>query len=485
MANRFKKRNNMLPMECVLVGTGSQAMANGTAGGTLSGAGLVKATGTAFGISNGQIGAMSVDMDSATLAYGTFLVAGNTISTTSAIQLTQGTPLSSATQLANQYQVGHQPVIKSPIIRAGKVLSVTTLAPALGTYNSEHFNSFTATPLDLSDYSLRVTLGSVRNDLTYGDNDEVLSSTFVSPEYSDAVVAAVLTNPLDHLLQNIIVPINYQSKLASASTGGAIVGNKNVVVFGLDSAGGTGQVLGTIVAGTIIPVMTDTSANLTYTATTEFVRTVTAWIAAGVSATATIELLDLSTAGQTGAAAIDSFIVMGLDEDTSLAFDNVQAIKTRVTSTLGDGFLLFPAPVKEVVAYALEARGLGRDWTIENDDRARLAIHTMQNHPHGEYFTRGETYVDPAKLYTSTIIDYFDEEDTLTTSNMLPKQAIILLEATVTNPIANANTGYTIATTNTATVTSLNLILSVWLTSERVLSNHAIKGSAVAGTYFV
>lgn len=484
MANRFKKRNNMLPMECVLVGTGSQAMANGTAGGTLVGANLVKATGAAFGISNGQIGAMNVDMDS-TLAYGDFITAGNTISTTSAIQLTQGTPLSSATNLTNQFEVGHQPVIKSPIIRAGKILSVTTLLPALGNYSSEYFESFTATPLDLTDYSLRVTLDSVRNDLEYGENDEVVSSTFVTPEYSDAVVAAILTNPLDHLLQNVIVPLNYQSKLAVTSTGGNRFGNRNFVVFGLDSAGGAGTVIGTIVAGDVIPVMTDASAVINYTATTEFVATVTAWIAAGVPNTATIELLDLTTAGQTGAAAIDSFIVMGLDETVSLAFDNIQAIKTKVTSTLGDGFLLFPAPTKTIAAYALEARGLGRDWAIEFNDRARLAIHNMQNQPFGEYFLQGNTYVDTTKMYTSTIIDYFDEEDTLTTSNMLPKQAIILLEAAVTNPTADADTTYTIATTNAATVTSLNLILSVWLTSERVLSNHSIKGSATAGTYFV
>lgn len=485
MANRFKKRNNMLPMGCILVGTGSQAMANGTAGGTLTGAGLVKATGTAFGISNGQIGAMSVDMDSATLPYGTFIVAGNTISTTSAIQLTQGTPLSSATQLTNQFEVGHQPVIKSPIIRAGKIQSVTTLLPALGNYSSEHYSSFGATPLDLTDYSVRVTLKSVRNDLEYGDNDEVVSSTFVTPEYSDAVVAAILTNPLDHLLQNMIVPLNFQSKLATASTGGNVYGNRNFVVFGLDSTGGSGVVIGGISAGDIIPVMTDASSSLTYTATTEFVATVTKWIAAGVPNTATIELLDLSTAGQTGADAIDSFIVMGLDENPSLAFDNIQAIKTKVDVTLGDGFLLFPAPTKLTAAYALEARGLGRDWAIEFNDRARLAIHNMQNQPFCEYFTQGNTYIDTAKMYTSTIIDYFDEEDTLTTSNTLPKQAIILLEATVTNPTADADTGFTIATTNSATVTSLNLILSVWLTSERVLSNHAIKGAAVAGTYFV
>jgi len=484
MANRFKKRNNMLPMECILVGTGDQDLADGTANGTVVGTKLVNAT-SAFGISNGQLGAMSVDMDSATLPYGTFLVAGNTITTTSAIQLTQGTPLSSATQLTNQFEVGHQPVIKSPIIRAGKVLSVTTLVAALGTYASKHYSNFTATPLDLTDYSARVTLKSVRNDLEYGENDEVVSSTFVTPEYSDAVVAAILTNPLDHLLQNIIVPLNYQSKLATVNTGGNRFGNRNFVVFGLDSAGGAGTVLGTIVAGDIIPVMTDASAVINYTATTEFVNTVTAWIAAGVPNTATIELLDLSAAGQTGADAIDSFIVMGLDENPSLAFDNIQAVKTNVLVTLGDGFLLFPTPTALVAAHALEARGLGRDWTVEFDDRARLAIHNMQNQPFCEYFTRGNTYIDPAKIYTSTIIDYFDDEDTLTTSNMLPKQAIILLEAEVTNPTADADTGYILATVDSGTVTDLNAVLSVWLTSERVLSAHAIKGSAVAGTYFV
>lgn len=486
MANRFRKRTNKLDMEHILVGTGDSVLADGTANGTVAvpTAGLVN-TSTAYGIANGQLGVMNVDGDSPTLAYGDFLTAGDTIDDANEIQLIQGTPLSNRTHLVNGFEAGDKGVMKSSTIRAGFIRSVTTETCEIGTYSSEYYTGFAA-PLDLSQYSIRVDMDSVRNDRDFGDNDEVVSNFFITPEYSDAAVSAIILNPLDHLLQNLAVGINLQSKLTTVASGGNRFGNRNFVVFGINSAGGAGQVLGTITDGTTIPVMTDTSANLNYVADQVFVNTVNTWIANGVPATATIELMDLSTAGLVAApTGIDGFIVMGLDEDQSLAFDNIKMVRTRVIPTLGDAFLLFPAPTKVTGAMAVESKGLGRDWTIENDNRARLAIHNMQNHPHGEFYIEGTTYVDPNVNYTSTIIDYYDYEESLTQDRQTPKQAIILLECAITNPAADAATGYTIATSDATTVADLNAILSVWLDSERAVSNHDVKGLATPGTYFV
>jgi hypothetical protein len=473
-------------MEHFVVSKGNLVLADGTANSTIpvgiATAGLMN-TSTAVGIADGQLGVMSDDLDSVARPLGDFLVAGDTISTVDKIVLVQGTPKSNKTNTVNQFEVGDQAFKATSAIRAGKVRSVTTKSCDLGTYSSEQHLDF-QTPLDLVDYKVYVELSSVRNDRDYGDNDEVAFSIFKTPEYTDTAVAAVITNPLDHMLQNTIAQLNYYSKLGSVNNAASTSGSKNMVVFGLNLSGGAGVAVGAITAGTVIPVMKEGTSVLNYTADLTFVNTVNTWIANGVPAAATIEEIDLSIAGN-GTLNVTSFIVMGLDEDKSLAFDNIKFVRTRVSANLGDAFLTSPKSTKVDLARGVEATGSGADWTIENDNRARLSIHTMQNHPHGEYFLEGATYIDPNKSYTSTIIDYWDNELTLTTDEQTPKQAIILLECAVVNPAVTATLGVTYATVDVNTVSDLNAILGAWLTSERVISNHAIKGEAAAGAYFV
>jgi len=473
---RTRKRTNKLDMEQVLVGYTDVALAAGT----------LTTTTPALNIVDGQLGVLSEDTDSTTAPSSTFLTAGQTVADADKISLRQGTPLSATTNLVNAFQAGHQGTVIAGTIQAGKIRSVTTTLCSLGTYSSMFYDSF-ATPLDLTPYSVRVDLDSVRNDRDYGDNDEVPFSFYTTLEYTDAAVAAIITNPLSHLLSNLVYNLDIQSKLAVSNNGGNRFGNRNMVVFGINTAGGAGQALGTIVNGTSISVLTGGDNTLDYVADLEFVNTVNTWIANGVPAAATIEPINLTLAGTAGGAAtaIDSFLVMGLDETKSIAFDNVKFVRTRVIPTLGDGFLTFPVPTVVEASFGVEETGRGSDWTVENDNRARLNIHNMQNHPHGEFYVEGTSYVDPTKSYTSTIIDYYETDETLTTDAQVPAQAIILLECAVSNPAATATVGLTTATVPTATVASLNAILSPWLTSEKVLSNHAIKGAATAGTYFV
>lgn len=479
-----RKRINKLDMEQMIVGYNDLPMADGTANGTVvpSVAGSLVNTTTSLGIADGQLGLLSVDFDSTVRPNGIFLQAGDTINDVRKVKLLQGTPKSAQTQLVSGWEESDLAYMQSGIIRAGKIRSVTTKTCELGTYSSTYFTAFAA-PLDLADYKMYVNIESVRNDRQYGDNDEIAFANFVTPEYSDPAIATAIPEPLDHLLQNMLYELNLYSKIASFSNGAVTYGNKNMVAFGLNSGGGAGVAIGGITAGTIIPVVNSNGLVLNYVATLEFVNTVNTWIARGVLPTATIEVIDLTTAGTNPT--IDSFIVMGLDEDVSVAFDDVKFVRTRVNVSLGDSFNFLPLPTKVIGAEAKENTGTGRDWTIENDNRARLTIHNMQNQPFGDYFVQGVTYIDPSKSYTSTIIDYYDEEETITDVPQSPKQVILLLECQVVDPAATATAGLTYATVDTATVASLNAILGAWLTSERTLSNHAIKGDATPGVYFV
>ena len=66
------------------------------------------------------------------------------------------------------------------------------------------------------------------------------------------------------------------------------------------------------------------------------------------------------------------------------------------------------------------------------------------------------------------------------------KKAVIVLDASITNPTASANTGYTITTTDTITVSHLNNILGAWLSdADTNVANIDYKGNATKATPFV
>ena len=467
-----RKRINKLDMEHVLVASGNQALATGT---------KVGAT-TALGILDAQLGILSVDHNGST-PYGTFLTAGNTTANSKAIAIVQGTPKSGAIQTVDAWEVGDKGTVETSKIVAGKIRSVTTKKCTLPVYSVEYFTAF-PTPLSLSDYLYQTTLDSVRRDRDFGDNDELVTATFTTPDYT---ALPLILNTTDHLLKNLLYKVNLQSQFSASADYSSR--KDPVIVLGINSAGGTGQVIGTIVAGTVIPVQTDGTNVTNLVADTALVNTLTQAVAAGLSATATIEVINLTTAGTVAAGAgtigINSFLTIGFDDPKATAFDNIKFTKVRTITTLGDTFLDSVAPTKTVLTYPVEGSGKGTDWVIENDNRARLTVHTMQNQPHGDYFNQGVSYVNPALSYTSTIIDYYDEEEQMDLVSQQPKQAILLLTCAVTNPTANVNTGYTIATSDAATVAALNASLGVWLTSERLMSGHEILGDAVAGTYFL
>lgn len=465
-----RKKDNKTSLQQLVVGYTDVALASGS---------HVNST-NVRGISDGQLGIFNADVDSAT--YGQYLVAGNTVADSNEVKVFQGTPLSNQTQRVNAFQVGHEAQKGSKgSIRAGNIRSVATLQCNLGTRSAEHFTGFT-TPLNDSEYLLRLDLESVRNDKEYGDNDETLHQTFVTPNYTNT---PLITNPISHLLQNILVPLNYYSKLSNTPQGGNISGNRNLLAFGINRSGGAGQALGTIAEGTLINVMTDLGSTLVYVADKTFVSTVSTWIANGIPATATIEEMNRDTAGLAAGVVVDELAIIGLDEELALAFDNVMAVRTRVNVSLGVAFLNQTTIVKEVISNSVESTGSGRDWTIDYDGAGRLLVHDMQNHPHGEYFIEGETYIDKNKNYTSTIIEHYKEDPTLTTNKQQPLDTTILLECEISNPTANAATGYTYSTVATSVVTSLNLIFTPWLASEKVISNHKLKGQATVGAYFV
>lgn len=478
------KRTNKTALPVIMTATGDQALASGT---------FATAT-TALGVANGQIGLLSWDLYSTTRALGTFLVAGDTATQVRQIKIVRGTPKSSATQTASTWEDGDQSHIESEIIKAENIHSVAVKRARYAKNGAVAFSAF-ATPQDDTEYSMNVRLLSVRNDKYYGDNDETFKVTVPATDFTGLGTVSAK----DYVLQYMVDGVNRRSRYVGQNAA-FHTGNKNVVAFGIKAGGGSGQALGTIAVGTSIPFITINGITTSYVADIPFIRAIAELVQnnAALTNTSTIETVNLTTAGS--AATIDTFVVLGLQENTNAYFDNIEQVQTRVDASLGAGFLTDATLPTETPCFPDEGTGQGSKWAIVSSDRYLLRVHTMQKTPMGEFFAEGKDYIDPTKLYTSYIIDYYDTEDTLTTKIKSPKTLVLLFPAekssaftinvanVVTN-IAASNPPITIITSNDAgtgtasavTKAAIVAALDVWLESARVKYGFDVIGDATAG----
>lgn len=459
----FKKRNNKMvqaSMERILVASGNQALITGD----------YATTGNTVNVGSGQLGVESADIDSATTAEGTYITAGNTALQVKAVQAVQGTPLSGNLSAISAFKVTDEASIKSSPIIADRVVSVKTVLPTVSTHDIMLHTGFTA-PTAETDYKFTVTLQSHKRDLYYTaqKRDQVVATSSA---------ATGLTNTLDWLLQDLATQLNTQSIL----TNGA---GKPFMVVGINDAtpgSVTGTALGTIAAGDSLDIMTWNGITYSYTATTEFVASLTEAIAADASLSlAELLTIDVTTAGA-AAAAVDSLLVIGLDEPFAAGFDDSIHTKVRV-----EGATDLVEATRAWVSRAKPGQGDGRVWREQWYRRMGLYIKDLSNIGHDYDLTNRDLpqYIDSTGLYTSTTIEYYSEESTLTGIVEPPHRLVILLPAAISNPTADADTGYTIATTATTTVTQLNAALGAWLSSASdAFSNIQYLGNATQAAPF-
>lgn len=478
----MKKGFNKKETTVILVGKSNQVLAP---------TGTLNTTGTSFNIADGQLGVVSMDFNG-TVAHDSFVTAGVTANQVNAIKVVQGTPASAALYNTDLFEVGDRALVDSGIIYKDSIKSFTALklrSPRYSAYSPAGL--LPASVKSNTTYKAYFTIDSVRNDRDWSDNQEVVPVTVTTKDVSGITSG----NRLDYLINLFAYKANMFSKITRTVAGNGAAKNRPFVVFGVNTAGGSGQAIGTITCGTVINYLTDrntlTTSTVTssITANTPLVRALAEVVAksATLVPASTIEVIDLSTAG--AAANIDTFIVVGLEHTLGAYFDDVEQSLVRVDVSLGDNW----GTVTPTLVRQDEGTGQGVKWTIDNENRAQLQVHTMQKHPFMEYFSQGKTYINPLANYTSYILEYFDVEDPLGLSVYSPKKLVILLPAaltcvTVTAGETNYNAGNPVipsATSDSATVTSLNAILGAWLESARPYSNHSVGGSATTGTYFV
>lgn len=478
---RRKTNKTQAPMTTYLVGDGNQS---------LVASGDVVGSGSSLNIAESQLGVVSADHDG-TVKPGAFIPAGTLASDVNAVQIIQGTPYSSQTTLVSAFGHTHKAKVESGILRAGKIRSVSTDLPALPQYQMIYLRSVsglalsTTSPDYTSRYHLKMTIEGQRNDIVFGMNREVISSVMEMP-------TSAPTNSADLVLQSLALELNKQSLYVGQASPANFAGNKPFVVFGVKSSGGSGTTIGTITKSTSAfnfakyTLADGSTVQATYKPTINFVNSLNKAIGtvAGLS-TAKIENLGNVTPGS--ASTIDGLLIVVFHNDVLPAFDNVPEMALRAQVGFGTQIgETQPTFTQTEVTTAYEGRNRGRQVMLNYKSRAGLQVFNMQNHPiYSEYFVEAPNYLDEDLDYTLTVIDFYDDMEVLNNDPTFEKKVVIALTASLEDDTNDADTGYSYATDDTTTVTSLNNTLGAWLEDAESYGRIEYKGDAVIGDPFV
>lgn len=483
------KRTNKTSIPVIMTVTGDAV---------LQSTGSLVGSGTGLNIADGNIGLISWDYNGSE-PLGDFMQAADcTVANVSAIKIVRGTPASANTTQADLWEVGDKTHLESAIIRPEYIRSVTTKVGRFAQWGASTVIGF-STPQDNTEYKVYARLLSVRNDRIYGDNDNVLHASVPATDFTTLGT----TDPLDYVLQNLGDQLNRYSKYAGLNSSHR-KGNQNIVVLAIDSTGASGgTVLNAIEEGDDITFMTLDSVDSIFTADKGFIQALAqACVDAGIDwDTATLEIIDVANAGED--ITVDTLIAFGLPHTTAKYFDNIEQVQTRVELNLGGGFQTDTTVVTPVNSAPNEGTGQGSKWAIASADRYLTTVHTKQVKPFGEFFSTGKDYIDPTKLYTSVIVDYYDTEETLSTTIKSPKQLvllftcevdanftvdvqscadnIVLTNAPITVVSVSDDSGTGTASANLAT--SFESLFTAWFEDARSVYPFELHGDATAGDY--
>ena len=442
-------RSSHASLDTIVVGKNDQALQTGT----------IKGTGNSVNIADGQFGLLSTS--SANVDALNNFVAATTAAEVEKFQFVAGTPNSNNISAVSRFGIGAPAYVRTNDIYLNKVQSVMTKLPKVEAYHGNMLSAFT--PVAGEAYGLQIQLESQKRDVDHGKAKRDI--------YTNAAIEipSGLTSTADYLIQNGAVQLNKRDSVY-------VTGLEQFIVFGVNTTGGAGQALGTVAPNTVITFMTENGTNYTYTADLAFTNMLRkAIVATPALATATIEILDTTNAG--AAANVDAMLVVGFNENRSV-YDEFTHEKIRPTLFITDvsptGYSTLDKT--STYFYGVENDSSARTWRIRWNKNAAFRMGSKMPVGHTYDVTTAANYnpisTDDSVLYTNTIIKYFGDYVRPVANPRVPSQLTILLEATITNPTADANTALTIATNDTTTVASLNATLGALLSSASDTRNN-------------
>lgn len=333
--NKFNR-----PVETILIADGNASVVS-------DGATALVATTGVVNLSDGQLGVFDAGGMGTNSNY-TAINVGDTVAESPAIVIAQGTPYSATPGVSNYaglykrgYEVSHRIYGKNVTVWSGKAY----IAPRQSAWviGADEANSDAiGTPLDSTEYGVRVTLrGRRREDLNGNHQRETHVFTYVTPSYTDD---ATITNPLDHMVQNLVSNINKHSR--AISTDGNF-GKLPLVAFAIrheGSSGIPGAVLasaldsldGGVATGYGFSTDAETAASNNNSAMGAAFVALIADTNADVDTSTEVIPINLTTAG-TNASGANGIIIMALDEQVAYD-DRLPELKVKLEVAKAYGF---------------------------------------------------------------------------------------------------------------------------------------------------
>ena len=424
---------------------------------TLATDGTALFTGNAINLTDGQLGILDV-------SDNTFVTGANNISQVPAIKLLAGTPTSADFSKNYGWHVGEvKPFLETPTIDATHSVQSFTASLTPVQSNSAVYIDGVSVPVAstatlVQKYAVNILFRSVRKDRDYGNNIDKLITSYDTPL---TLVGANDAEKKSYVLAKLIGRINAQSKLNNLQPQWAnIAAKKHVIALGISLDGdGTGTALSAIKTGTSFDVMTTTNGTLSVTATAGMVQTLHNFIDKKTT-NGGVEIMNVNVDTVNGGY-IDGILLVALDHDTAVAYDDIYAVKPTIDVTVG-GFTSYTV---SNVSSAVEPSGSGRLFKIAFDERAYAQYGNHQLTGFADEVITTPSYIDETKSYIAYILDLYNKDEKYDDAIHHQTRVWILTEATLNTADAFADAGITVTPGNTTLITALNTFFGTWLPS--------------------
>ena len=439
-------------------------------------------TGNAVNLGDGQIGILDVKTNK--------LVKGSdvTVANYPAIKLVAGTPTSADFSKNYGWHIGEvKPFLETPIIDGSHTVQSVTASLTPVQSNSAVYIDGVSVPVAstatvVQKYAVNILFRSVRKDRDYGNNIDKLITSYDTPL---TLVGSTDAEKKSYVLAKLIGRINAQSKLNNLQPQWAnIAAKKHVVALGINLDGtGTGTAIAGIKTGDSINVMTTTNGTLAVTVTAGMVQALHNFIqkelivSGAAYPLAEIITVDVDTVN---GGDIDGILLVALDHDTAVAYDDIYGVKPTIDVTVGG----FTAYTVTTVSSAIEPGGSGRLFKIAFDERAYAQYGNHQLTGFADELIKTPSYIDETKSYSAYIIDLYNKDEKFDDSIHHQTRIWILLETTLNTSTATADAGIIPTITETTLVSDLNTALGPWLNglTPGYNANNTGIGAGVAGT---
>jgi hypothetical protein len=130
---------------------------------------------------------------------------------------------------------------------------------------------------------------------------------------------------------------------------------------------------------------------------------------------------------------IDGILLVALDHDTAVAYDDIYGVKPTIDVTVG-GFTTY---YTTTVSSAIEPGGSGRLFKIAFDERAFAQYGNHQLTGFADELIKTPSYIDETKSYSAYIIDLYNKDEKFDDSIHHQTRIWILVETTLSTSTAD------------------------------------------------